>query len=98
MAFDTRYAGTVRTVRKLAKRYRSDCIWKALLFVETFQFYHIGNVARTTRLLNSNLISPAKLSNGDVEASSASPEQSPPLIRVEVGSGISDGEWLCCVR
>ena len=99
MAFgDTRYAGTVRAVRKLAKRYRSDRVWKALLFVEIFQINHISNVARTTRLLISNLISPAKLSNGNVEASSASPEQSPPLIRVEVGSGISDGEWLCCVR
>jgi hypothetical protein len=53
---------------------------------------------RTTRLLNFNLISRAELSNGDVEASSASPERSPRAMRVEVGSGISDGEWLCCIR
>jgi hypothetical protein len=67
-------------------------------FVEIFQFNHISGGARTTRLLNFDLISRAELSNGDVEASSASPERSPPAIRVEVGSGISDGEWLCCVR
>jgi hypothetical protein len=53
---------------------------------------------RTTRLLNFNLISRAELSNGDVEASSASPERSPRAMRVEVGSGNSDGEWSCCVR
>src|ERR1700757_4142060 len=41
---------------------------------EIFQFNHISNGARTTRLLNFNLISRAELSNGDVEASSASPE------------------------
>jgi hypothetical protein len=99
MAFgDTWCAGTVRAVRKLAKRYRCNCVWKALLFVEIFQINHISNDARTTRLLNFNLISRAELSNGDVEASSASPERSPPVIRVEAGSGISDGEWLCCVR
>jgi hypothetical protein len=99
MAFgDARYAGTVRAARKLAKRYRCDCVWNALLFVEIFQFNHISHGARTTRLLNFNLISRAELSNGDVEAGSASPERSPPAVRVEVGSGISDGEWLCCVR
>ena len=65
---------------------------------EIFQFNHISNGARTTRLLNFNLISRAELSNGDVEASSASPERSPRAMRVEVGSGISDGEWLCCIR
>ena len=53
---------------------------------------------RNTRSLNFNLISRAELSNGDVEASSASPDRSPRAMRVEVGSGISDGEWLCCVR
>jgi hypothetical protein len=89
---------TVRTVPKLAKRYRNDCVWKALLFVEIFQFNHISNRARITRLLNFSLISRAELSNGDVKASSVSPERSPPAVRVEVGSGISDGEWLCCVR
>jgi hypothetical protein len=37
MAFgDTRYAGTVRAFRKLAKRYRYDCVWNALLLVEIF--------------------------------------------------------------
>ncbi len=99
MAFgDTRYAGTVRAVRKLAKRYRCDCVWNVLLFVEIFQFNRISNGARTNCLLNFKLISRAELNNGDVEAGSASPERSPPAIRVEVGSGISDGEWLCCVR
>ena len=77
---------------------RCDCVWNALLLVEIFQFNHIGNGARTTRLLNFNLISRAELSNGDVEANSASPERSPCAMRVEVGSGISDGEWLCCVK
>jgi len=73
MAFgDARYVGTVRAVRKLAKRYRCDCVWNALHFVEISQFDHISNGARTTRLLNFNLISRAELSNGDVEASSAS--------------------------
>jgi hypothetical protein len=99
MAFgDARYDGTVRAVRKLAKRYRFDSAWNTLHFVEIVQFNHISHGARTTRLLNFNLISRAKLSNGDVEASSASPERSPRAMRVEVGSGISDGEWLCCVR
>jgi hypothetical protein len=70
----------------------------ARFFLLIFQINHISNGARTPRLLTFNLISRAELSNGDVEASSASPEQSPPVIRVEVGSGISDGEWLCCVR
>ena len=99
MAFgDARYVGTVRAVRKLAKRYRSDRVWKALLFVEIFQINHISQGARTTRLLNFNLISRAELSDSDVEASSASPELSPRAMRVEVGSGISDGERLCCVR
>jgi hypothetical protein len=99
MAFgDARYAGTVRALRKLAKRHRFDCVWNALLFVEIFQIHHISHGARTTRLLNFNLISRAELSDSDVEASSASPEVSPPAIRVEVGSGISDGERLCCVR
>ena len=62
--------------------------------------YRVGRdpiEGRTTRLLNFDLISRAELSNGDVEASSASPERSPPVMRVEVGSDISDGEWLCCV-
>jgi len=74
MAFgDARYAGPVRAVRKLAKRFRCDCVWNALLFVEIFQFNHINNgarnrFARSTRLLNFNLISRAELSNGDVEA------------------------------
>ena len=49
----------------------------ALLFVEIFQFNHVSNGARTTRLLNFNLISRAELSNGDVEAASVSPERSP---------------------
>ena len=97
MAFgDAQYAGTVRAVRKLARRYRCDCVWNAL--VEIFQFNHISNSPRIIRLLTFNLISRAELSNGDVEASNASPERSPPAVRVEVGSGISDGEWLCCVR
>jgi hypothetical protein len=88
MAFgDARYAGAVRAVRKLAKRYGCDCVWNALLFVEIFQFNHISNGARTTRLLNFNLISRAELSNGDVEASSASPERSPRAMHIEVGSG-----------
>lgn len=96
MAFGAaRYAGTVR---KLGRRYRCDCALNALLFVEIFQFNRVSNGARTTRLLTFNLISRAELSNGDVEASSASPERSPRAMRVEVGSGISDGEWLCCVR
>jgi hypothetical protein len=78
MAFgDARYAGAVRAVRKLGERYRCDCVWNALLFVEIFQFNHISNGARTTRLLNFNLISRAELSNDDVEASGASPERSP---------------------
>jgi hypothetical protein len=67
-------------------------------FVEIFQFNHISNGAPTTRFLNFDLISRAELSNGDVEVGSASPERSPPVIRVEVGSGIYDGEWQCCVR
>ena len=93
MAFgDARYAGTVRAVRKLAKRYRCDCVWNALLFVELFQFNHISNGARTTRLLNFNLISRAELSNSDVKASSASPERLPPTMSVEVESDNSDGE------
>ena len=66
--------------------------------VEIFQFNHISNGARTTPLTKFKLISRAELSNGDVEASSAYPERSPAAIRVEVGSDISDGEWLCCVR
>jgi hypothetical protein len=49
----------------------------ALLFVEIFQFNHVSNGARTTRLLNFNLISRAELSNGDVEAGGVSPERSP---------------------
>jgi hypothetical protein len=48
--------------------YPCDCVWKALLFVEILQINHISNGARTTRLLNFNLISRAELSNGDVEA------------------------------
>jgi hypothetical protein len=67
-------------------------------FFVIFQINHIRNGARITCLLNFSLISRAELSNGDVEASSASPEQSPPAVRVEVGSGVSDGEWLCCIR
>jgi hypothetical protein len=57
-----------------------------------------GHAARETLSEFEFNQSRAELSNSDVDASSVSPERLPAAMSVEVGSDISDGEWLCCVR
>jgi hypothetical protein len=92
--------GGVKTERPTPTRSRHGAFARGhpILQIDSVVWRPLSHFSRTTRSLSFNCISRAELSNCDVEASSASSARSPRAMRVEVGSGIPDGEWLCCVR